>query len=244
MKGVIDILGMVLPLLLLIIFFIRKRSGLINAIGILLIIVLLLAGIARYLFFSGSKSSHSDEPEPVPLTVSKHSEVFNKSVQAMLDAYYNMSEAFVNWDTDAVNKNAAKLKEALENLNVQELQKDSTSDGALIYQTALSYVSNVSNETSSLLQAESIDKKREVLNTLSDDLRLLLITVKYDQGKLYWQECPMAFGDDQPGNWLSKTSMVRNPYLGLKDPKYKDEMLDCGGPKDTINFMITDTITK
>ncbi|MBO9657999.1 MAG: DUF3347 domain-containing protein, partial [Chitinophagaceae bacterium] len=54
--------------------------------------------------------------------------------------------------------------------------------------------------------------------------------------KIYWQECPMAFGEDQSGFWLSKTDSVRNPYLGTSHPKYKDGMLHCGAPKDTINF--------
>jgi hypothetical protein len=76
---------------------------------------------------------------------------------------------------------------------------------------------------------------------LSEDLRLLFIVVKYDREKLYWQECPMAFGDDKPGNWLSKTVAVRNPYLGNKHPEYHDKMLGCGEPKDTINFIPIDT---
>ena len=42
----------------------------------------------------------------------------------------------------------------------------------------------------------------------------------------------------QPGNWLSKTSDVRNPYLGTQHPKYKDGMIGCGGPKDTLNFLM------
>jgi hypothetical protein len=52
----------------------------------------------------------------------------------------------------------------------------------------------------------------------------------------------MAFDGDKPGNWLSSTKEVRNQYLGTKDPKYGDKMLDCGGPKDTINFVQDQTI--
>jgi hypothetical protein len=46
----------------------------------------------------------------------------------------------------------------------------------------------------------------------------------------------MAFNDAEPGVWLSSSDSVRNPYLGLHHPKYKSEMVECGGPKDTLNF--------
>jgi hypothetical protein len=64
----------------------------------------------------------------------------------------------------------------------------------------------------------------------------LLRTVRYDRSKIYLQECPMAFGDDAAGLWLNNSDEVRNPYLGLHHPKYKDAMVDCGGAKDTLNF--------
>ena len=111
-----------------------------------------------------------------------------------------------------------------------------------IYETALDPLDNAKNEAANILKETTIESKRTAFNNLSENLRLLFIVVKYDQGKLYWQECPMAFGDDQPGYWLSQTDAVRNPYLGTSHPKHKDGMLNCGGPKDTINFMIADTI--
>lgn len=239
MKGVIDILGIALPIVLLIIFFFRAKVKALNALGILLTIVLLAAGILRYVFFSGGKSSSSKEPDPVPLTVSKHSDSFNTSVQSALTAYYNMSEAFVNWDTAEVDKIASNLKASLDAFNIDELKIDTTG----IYESALDPLNNVKSTTENILSAPSIADKRTAFNQLSENLRLLLIVVKYDQSKLYWQECPMAFGDT-PGNWLSKTDSVRNPYLGLKHPKYGSEMINCGSPKDTINFMIANTSAK
>lgn len=235
MKGVIDILSIVLPVVLLIIFFFRSKSKSLNALGILLTIVLLAAGVLRYVFFSGAKSASTKEPDPVPLMVSKHSDAFNNSIQAALSAYYDMSEAFVNWDADAVNKKATDLKSSLDAFNIDELQTEASG----IYESALDPLNNVKSSTDAILSSSAIDEKRTAFNQLSENLRLLLIIVKYDQSKLYWQECPMAFGD-VAGNWLSKTDAVRNPYLGLKHPTYGSEMLNCGGPKDTINFMIAE----
>ena len=199
------------------------------------IVVLLLAGYLWYAFKGGKKGPKG--PKPVSLSVSKHSPAFKQSVQTALDAYYAMSVAFVNWDTAAIATHGNRLKTALDSLKIEELKVDTTG----IYESALDPLANAKSETAKILSEPSIDNKRTALNNLSENLRLLFIVVKYDQGKLYWQECPMAFGEDQPGYWLSKTDAVRNPYLGNKHPKYKDGMINCGGPKDTINFIVTDT---
>lgn len=206
-----------------------------KVLAILGILLVLFVGFIWFYYFRGRK--HVDKgPRPQPIAVSKHSPDFNRSADAVLAAYYAMNEAFVNWDTVAVNKNAATLKTALENLKMDDLQKDTT-----IYQTALLFIDNAKTETGSIMQQPSIDQKRQALNSLTDNIRTLFITVKYDQAKIYYQECPMAFGEDRSGFWLSPTDKVRNPYLGNKHPEYKDEMLECGGPKDTINFIQSDT---
>lgn len=202
---------------------------------ILGILVVLFVGFIWFFFLRGGKKRPKG-PEPVPLAVSKHSPAFNQSVQTILDAYYNISEALVNWDLAATDKHTNELKTALDNLKVDELKVDT-----VIYQSALDPLANAQATVSTMLADPSIDKKRVSFNNLSDNLRQLFIVVKYDANKLYWQECPMAFGEDLPGYWLSKTDAVRNPYLGTKHPEYKDGMLECGGPKDTINFMAPDT---
>ena len=253
MKKIIDILAIVLPILLLLIGFLglpnknisvenRKvsssRTKLLSGLRLIFILALLLIGIIRYLFFSNGSSNHGG-PKPEPLTVSKHSEVFNQSMQKMLSTYYQMTEAFVDWDTTAINKYGGDFKAALDSVQINELQKDT-----VIYLTALDPLANAKTEINSILADPSINEKRSSFNILSDNIRSLLVIVKYDRAKIYWQECPMAFGEEKPGNWLSKTVDVRNPYMGTKDPKYGDGMLDCGGPKDTINFMLADTTRK
>jgi hypothetical protein len=238
MKKIIDILGIVLPALILLLGIIRlfstNRRGH-NALTMFFAVLLLFLGTIRFLFLEGGGSSNNG-PKPLPLSVSKHSDVFNTSVETMLDAYYKMTEAFVSWDTAIINSSGNELKRAIDSLKMDELKKDT-----LIYQTTLEPLEIAKTELNSILTDPSIAEKRGSLNILSDNLRTLLVIVKYDKAKVYWQECPMAFGDDKPGNWLSKTKAVRNPYLGTKDPKYGSDMLNCGGPKDTINFVPVET---
>jgi Cu(I)/Ag(I) efflux system membrane fusion protein len=135
------------------------------------------------------------------------------------------------------------LVTALSNVQTEELKKDTTKDAETIYLTAVDLVANAKTDATSIVQQPALDKKRESLNALTDNLRNLFITVKYDRAKIYYQECPTAFGDNKPGNWLSKLKDVRNPYLGNKHPEFKDKMLTCGEPKDTINFVPVDTPT-
>lgn len=207
--------------------------------AILGILLVVFVGSVYFIYFRGGKKRPKG-PKPVSLVVSKHSDSFNQSVQSLLDAYYNMSEAFVNWDTTAISTSGNQLKLALDSLKIDELKVDTTG----IYESALDPLNNAKMEIAAILSNTSIDSKRLSLNNLSENLRLLFIVVKYDREKMYWQECPMAFGEDKPGNWLSKTDNVRNPYLGTKHPQYKDEMLNCGTTKDTLNFMVVDTTKK
>jgi Protein of unknown function (DUF3347) len=184
-----------------------------------------------FLFFNKNKTAAPEEKVQA-ITVSAHSDVFNKSLEPMMVSYFALSEAFVNWDTNAVTKSSLELKTALDSLKITEIQKDT-----LIYESALGTLDNLKTELTGLIAESTIDKKRVDFNMLSQNLYDFLRTIRYDESKLYFQECPMAFDDDKPGNWLSTTSVVRNPYLGTKHPKYKDGMLNCGGPKDTLNFV-------
>lgn len=253
MKKILDILAIALPFILIIFAFLRvdgnkgqktsARIKALNSLTLLIAVALLLVGGIRFFFFPGGGSSGNSGPKPVPIAVSKHTDLFNNSVTTVLNAYYNMTEGFVNWDTTLVNKFGSELVTALANVQTEELKKDTLKDAETIYLTAVDLVSNAKNDAANIVQQPTLDKKREALNALADNLRNLFITVRYDREKLYWQECPMAFGDNKPGNWLSKTIAVRNPYLGNKHPEYKDDMLECGGPKDTINFMPVDTTT-
>lgn len=234
LKKLIDILGIVLPILIIIIcivrIFVRNTKGM-NGLTIFLALVLLLGGTIRFLFFAGGGGSNNSGPRPESLPVSKHSEAFNNSMNQVLNAYYKMTEGFVNWDTSAINSSGGELKLALDSLKIDELKKDT-----VIYQTALDPYANAKAELNSIIADPSISEKRGSLNILSDNLRNLLVIVKYDRAKIYWNECPTAFGEDKPGNWMSPTKEVRNPYQGAKDPVQGDKMLNCGGPKDTIKF--------
>ena len=88
----------------------------------------------------------------------------------------------------------------------------------------------------SSLAGANLEEKRRGLNALTQNLYVFLKSVQYDEKKIYLQECPMAFNDTESGLWLSEVDSIRNPYLGLRHPKYGKGMLECGDNKSVIEY--------
>jgi hypothetical protein len=197
----------------------------------ILLLTLAIIGVLSWYFFVTKKKPKDETPKQQPLAVSQHSDSFNLAINKVLFSYYALTNDFVNWDTAAVSSHASELKANLQATNFNELQKDTA-----IHQTAVTFVESSKAELEIILQPHDLATKRRALNNLSDNMYNLFRTVHYDRSKIYLQECPMAFNDAEPGVWLSSSDSVRNPYLGLHHPKYKSEMVECGGPKDTLNF--------
>ncbi|MDP4265164.1 MAG: hypothetical protein Q8941_21740 [Bacteroidota bacterium] len=199
-----------------------------------ILLVLFVVGI-WFFYFRGRKNIRTG-PRPVPIAVSKHSDLFNYSIEDVLNAYYRMTDGFVSSDTTIVNKYNNELVINLDRVKMDELKKDTAKDADKIYLTALDFIANAKSEATTILQQPSWDKKREGLNALTDDLRNLLITIKYDRGKIYYGECRTAFPNEIPGYWLSSTNVIHSPYPGTAG--------ECGSLKDSIDFMAKDTTGK
>ena len=229
MRGIVDILGIVLPLVIITLGIIRlftqNRRGH-NTITILCAILLLFVGLIRYYLFPGGSRTDDPASKLKAIHVSKHTETFNQSLENILNAYYKMAEVFANGDTLAINQAASNLKYSLDNFSLDELKTDT-----LIYETALQPFESAKGEVNAVIGAPSAEAKKIPFKNLSDNLFNLVSIVHYDVAKLYWLECDKAFGENSPGNWLSKTEESANPY-GQKD---------CAEVKTNINFVPVDT---
>lgn len=229
MKKVLDILGIALPALIIILgitrIFVKKTKG-INGLIMLFAILLLIAGLVRYFAFPDN-TSRGEDNKATPLTVSKHSEAFNTSLEKALTAYYSLTSAFAGKDTIKINSAASNLSVALDSFRLEELKADS-----LIYETAVQPYQNAKAELNAILSDPSVEEKRLSLNILSNELFALLSTVRYDRAKLFWQECSNAFGEGRPGNWISKNEQDNNPY-GKEG---------CSEVRTTLNFVPADSV--
>ena len=166
-------------------------------------------------------------------TASHHSDEFNRSFDAMMNDYYTLSEAFVAWDLNAVDSGSRALENSIRSISLEDLKNDTA-----VHATAVETLKNVTASAGDISKSPDLTSKRHNFNALSQNIYDLLRVAKYDMKKLYLQECPMAFDDTESGLWLTEkgTDSIRNPYLGLRHPKYGSSMLECGSNKSTIDF--------
>ena len=228
MRQILDLLSIILPAAIVAMGFVRlfvQRTRFINGFTMFFALLLLLIGLVRYFLLPQGGHSTGHGPTPEPLSVSKHSAAFNGSVKKLMEQYFGMTAGFVKADTGLVQSSGRSLAMAIDSLSLEEIKKDS-----LIYLSVLEPYNNMKTELASILADPSWEEKKGSLNIFSDNLRSFLTVVQYDAAKLYWQECPTAFGEDRPGNWISPGTETVNPYGGSGGSS-------CGGPKDTINFL-------
>lgn len=199
---------------------------------ILLSLLVIILAIAGYYWYKISKSNGgNDDVKQGPIALKKHSDTFNNSVSTAMNAYFEMSAAFVEADTAKVKEQDRKFIQLLSSIPMDELKKDT----ANIYDIAISSFTDVKSNAESILNMTDIQEMRKDFKSLSENLYPSFFkTINYEGAKMYWQNCPMAFGTDMGANWISKTTETINPYLGKNHPEFKATMLHCGLVKDTI----------
>jgi hypothetical protein len=198
-----------------------------RVLAVVFLIIILLA--VWFLFFKTEKTGNSTS-EKQTAEVPKHSSEFNAKISSMMNAYLEMKNAFVDADTTEIKAKTSRFIASTDSLNLSELhEKDSS-----LFMAAQQNISDIKANAEPVLKENDLTEMRRDFSMVSENLYPLLKTIGYEGQKLYWQNCPMAFGDDKPANWLSNTSEILNPYLGKHHPEYKSAMLHCGENMDSL----------
>ena len=198
---------------------------------VLLGLLVLILGIAGYYWYMFSKAGGGNSgPKQEAIKLKRHSDTFNLSVKVAMDAYFEMSAAFVDADTAKAKIAAAKFVKLLDTIPMIELKKDT----ANIYETAMGTFDGIKSNAADILLQATLQEMRKDFSMVSENLYPFFKIINYEGDKMYWQNCPMAFGDEKEANWVSRTTEVVNPYLGKNHPEFKATMLHCGSIKDTI----------
>ncbi len=197
-----------------------------------LLIVVILAGFSLYWFVLRTKDTKREKaPKTAPIALNTHSDTFNLKVDAVIDAYMKMKNAFVEADGELAKQYAITFSEAVAQIPFEELSADSGS----IRASAEAIANDLKANAASIITQTDITEMRKDFSSLSDQMYPGFVKmINYEGSTLYVQSCPMAFDDDIAANWLSKEAEVVNPYLGKKHPKYKAGMLNCGDVKDSV----------
>jgi hypothetical protein len=141
-----------------------------------------------------------------------------------------MKAAFVDADTAKAKEGCKKFISLIDSIKLDELKNDTAS----IFETAKANFNDVKLNAVSLLNQTDITEMRQDFRMISEMLYPAFKVINYEGPKMYWQNCPMAFGDEKEGNWISNSEEIINPYLGKNHPEFKGTMLHCGSIKDTI----------
>jgi hypothetical protein len=195
-----------------------------------LVIIVLLGGCFYWFFI---RNNHKNEnPKEKPIALKKHSSTFNENINIVVNNYLSLKDAFVEADTIQIKAKAVEFITAINNIDTTELKRDT----AALFETIMASIADVrSNAESILIQVDITEMRRDFSSLTEMMFPSFFNAIKYEGPTLYLQNCPMAFNDSEPANWISKTKEIMNPYMGKKHPKYQSGMLNCGEIKDTIS---------
>jgi hypothetical protein len=199
-----------------------------RVLAIIFLVVIVLG--AWYLFIKEDPVTTETDTKVEALKVKKHSDEFNNKVDNMINSYLEMKTAFVNSDTNAIKSATTQFIATVDSVPLSQLKNDDQ----LISTAATQQVSELKANAEPILQETELTAMRHDFSMVSENLYPFLKTIGYEGEKLYWQNCPMAFGDDKPANWLSSTSEIINPYMGKNHPEFKSSMLHCGENMDSL----------
>jgi hypothetical protein len=199
---------------------------------ILLLTLIALVASAALWYVLGSKKQKNDSGiNEHKLTVKKHSVAFNTTVNEIISQYMLMKNAFVDSDTASVKTNTQKFIRLLDQIDTLELKKDTQ----LVVETVIHTIKDMKSNASAILNQHDITQMRKDFSSLSDVMYpSFFVSVNYQGQTLFVQQCPMAFYDTVPANWISNSEEIVNPYLGKNHPVYKAGMLHCGEVLTTI----------
>jgi hypothetical protein len=197
---------------------------------LLLIGVIIIAAFLVYKLWS-DKDPKAAPPPDQALHIAKNSGPFNIAFAGLMNDYFSLKDALVNWDTLKADQAAYSIAAKADSLPVNLIKADTA-----IIETAKSLAASIVGEAKGLTGEEGIEARRRSFNMLTDELYNLVRTVHYDGQTIYHIRCPMAFKDSEEAYWLSPVPAIINPYLGNKHPVYKNKMIGCGEVVDSIDY--------
>jgi hypothetical protein len=193
-------------------------------------LLLAVAAFAAYWFLVRKSDTKPSGEKQAAIAVKKHSDKFNSSVANMMTAYFGMQNAFIDADTLKVKENCNKFIGLIDSVDFNELKEDSVQ----IVQNAKQFFTDAKANATSLLTQKDILEMRKDFSMISESLYPAFKSINYTGATIYWQNCPMAFGEGKDANWISSTKEIMNPYMGKNHPEFKGTMLHCGEVKETL----------
>jgi hypothetical protein len=200
-----------------------------------ILIFMAIGLVAAYACWKFRKAPSASIPsaESAPKISHKHSDSLNQSINALLQQYMTLAESFIEADTLSIKKSAKNMMEGWSVINDNWFAQDSLLNRMMLNEVA----TNVASNLQSLQRQTDLTEMRRDFSSLTETMfPIFFNAIQYEGDKLYIQRCPMAFNDEEPASWISRSAEIMNPYLGKKHPVYKAGMLHCGEVVDSIQL--------
>jgi len=195
------------------------------------VLVIILVVLVCFYWLFVRNNHKQEQPKEQPITLQKHSQAFNDNINKVVNSYLSLKDAFIDADTLQIKAKAVDFIAAINQIDTSEIKKDT----AAVFETIMATIIDVRSNAESILNQTDITEMRRDFSSLTEMMfPVFFNAIKYEGPTLYLQNCPMAFNDTEPANWISKTKEIMNPYMGKKHPKYQSGMLNCGETIDTI----------
>jgi Cu(I)/Ag(I) efflux system membrane fusion protein len=156
--------------------------------------------------------------EPIQIKVSMD---FTMQLNALLDRYISLKEAYVQSDVKKVIKSALEVQKALANMDIKLLTGDASKRWM-----ELSF--RLNNQLKIIAASDKLEDQRIAFYSFNDDFYIAIKTFGLMGKTIYYQYCPMT-NNGKGAYWLSETKDIRNPYYG-------ESMLTCGETKETLKY--------
>ncbi|GEM_PF-778216 len=153
------------------------------------------------------EADRRDTPAPHPLSGTS-AERFD----AMLDEYFQLSDALVAASASEAAAFAGRLNEEAERFDTGHLDTD-------VREETSGWMETVRQRSREIAGESDVEEQRASYLDLSETLIAMVEAFGHEKDVLYHQRCPMVNGGN--GDWLSMQERIMNPYHG-------DRMLHCG----------------
>jgi len=146
-------------------------------------------------------------------------ERFTEQLTDFVNQYFKLKNSLVQSNLNLAQSNANKLQSALNKIEMKLLDDEA-------HNIWMQHYLALKKQIELLVKANDIEKQREVLSPLSNQLIETVGIFRLNLETVFVAYCPMAI-DDKGAYWLSEFEEIRNPYYG-------DAMLECGEVKKKI----------
>lgn len=142
----------------------------------------------------------------------------SSQLKVVFDHYFTIKDALVKTDGNTASAAAAALLTALDAVDMGKLKAEE-------HTVWMKVEKAFKTDAQHIKENKDIGHQREHFISLSTNMYELIKAAKLAE-TVYYQFCPMA-NDGKGANWLSKESVIKNPYYG-------SQMLSCGKVVETI----------